>query len=114
MDPGSKIVIAFLDSEMTRGTDGAVVYDRDTGEVAFKRLYQIEEPRLRDYITDLLTDEPQDGIVVETCQTELIVWLIPKRVLTTFVKTSAVLHNQTELPLWATMCSVARKCTLPT
>ncbi len=113
-DPGVKIVVAFLDAELTRGTDGAVFYDKDTGAVEFKRLDQVEETKSREHLQDLLTDETQDGIVVETSSgNSPKIWLIPKRMLTSMVQSSAVLLNQTELPIWATLCKVGRPSTMP-
>lgn len=107
-DLGASIVIAFLEAEMARGTDGAVFYDEDAGSVEFRRLHQIDA-ELYEHIEDLLTDEPQHGIVVETCAGHSSVWLIPRRMLTTMVKTSAVLLNQTELPIWATLRAAGRQ-----
>ena len=115
MNPGARIVLSIFDAELTRGTDGVVVYDTVDDKVAFVRVHELSDETLRETVEDALTDFPTDALVVEASRRERVVWRIPKQMVACMVHSSGVLRDDLpDLPLWSTLCQSGRShATLP-
>ena len=108
MDPGAKVAFVVLESESTRGTDGAIVIE-SAENVYFKRVHEIDDSTIQDEVSDALTEHPGYAIVLDrrspgTCS----VWLIPKREMTQLFGTSALLlpEQHKELGVWTLMTKI--------
>ena len=110
MDPGAKVAFVVLESESTRGTDGAIIIE--TAEhVYFKRVHEIDNEDIRDEVSDALTEFPAYAIVLDrrvasTC----LMWLIPKREMTQLFGTSALLmpEQHKEFGVWTLMTKIGK------
>lgn len=110
MDPGAKVALTVLESESTRGTDGAIVIE-SADNVYFKRVHEIDDETMQDAVSDALTDHPGYAIVLDRRALGICsVWLIPKREMTHLFGTSALLmpEQHKEFGVWTLMTKIGK------
>lgn len=107
-DPGSRMVLAVIEAEHERGTDGVILYDAAFDLVVYRMLSEFKDDQdEQEELADLLSDEENKGqliVVVRGVDGGRAVWLIPKRFVAQMAQTtSAVLLDQRDVPVWETL-----------